>query len=522
MKVLMVDDESIIRIGLKSIIDWGSEGFSEILEAGNGVEAYTIAVAEKPELIITDIKLPEMDGLELIRKLKEAHSASVIIVLSGYNDFSLVRKAMVLGAADYLLKVQLSEELLLETLNNLKNKIIESFISDSFGFARNLRYLQKKIIKDALLLAGETENILRDMWNALQINMDQNRCFLALIRYSYKDVVLSNSDQQRVFHTAVINTIQETLNDCFPYLCIEVDLNQLALLMQLPQNNVLPFEAFLPFGKLIHEMLRVYMNLHAEICFSPCMGSSMHCTWENLRAGVHLNVLSKDPQPVIDLTSLSLLPEPLEQSVPNYLNRFLAIHRMLDDPQYVSNAAEQIKMLYNSIASSDKNERVVFVLSFLSCLTLFCRKNPSVAVHFSYDPLEIKNLSDDELKKCFSEAVDEMLNLFKSTTQYPFPIRKAVQYIEEYYYTNITAKDVADHVELNGSYIGTLFKQHLGISPNNYIIRVRMNKAKQLLKETNFRVYEIAQMVGYENNYYFNRLFKKSVGLTPNEYRNLP
>lgn len=186
----------------------------------------------------------------------------------------------------------------------------------------------------------------------------------------------------------------------------------------------------------------------------------------------------------------------------------------------ITNITEHIKALYNDTLCHGRNPHITLVLAFLSCFVSLLRKNPQYQAQLSYDPAEIKYYSDEDLKKCFTALTDALINLFNSATQYPYPIRKAITFIEQNYYSDINIKDVADHVELNPSYFGTLFKQHVGVSPVSYIISVRMNHAKKLLKETNFRVYEIAQMTGYENTYYFNRLFKKIVGLTPNEYRN--
>ena len=116
MKVLIVDDEAIVRIGLKSIINWAEEGFDCVLEAGNGVEALLLVQKEAPDLIITDIKMPEMNGLELIEALKENQNGASIIVLSSYDDFEFVRQAMKLGATDYILKLQMTEASLSETI----------------------------------------------------------------------------------------------------------------------------------------------------------------------------------------------------------------------------------------------------------------------------------------------------------------------------------------------------------------------------------------------------------------------
>lgn len=127
MKALIVDDEALVRIGLKSIVNWADEGFDCVLEAGNGIEALSLVQKETPDLIITDIKMPEMNGLELIEALREEQNGASIIVLSSYGDFEFVRQAMKLGATDYILKLQMTEESLSETIRSvMANKQVQS------------------------------------------------------------------------------------------------------------------------------------------------------------------------------------------------------------------------------------------------------------------------------------------------------------------------------------------------------------------------------------------------------------
>lgn len=125
MRVLIVDDEALVRVGLKSMINWESYGFELIGEASDGRIALEMAKNTPPDILITDLKMPVLDGLELIRRVKKDYPNCKVIVLSSYDDFSLVREAMKLGAADYLLKLEVEPAQLINTLRGLKDDIVQ-------------------------------------------------------------------------------------------------------------------------------------------------------------------------------------------------------------------------------------------------------------------------------------------------------------------------------------------------------------------------------------------------------------
>lgn len=121
--ILIIDDEPIVKIALRSILPWEEHGFSICGTASNGLEAMPLIQKHQPDVIITDLKMPEMDGLELIRTLKEKGYPGAILVLSNYEDFDSVRSALLLGAADYLLKIKIQPDNLLACLNKTTEKL---------------------------------------------------------------------------------------------------------------------------------------------------------------------------------------------------------------------------------------------------------------------------------------------------------------------------------------------------------------------------------------------------------------
>ena len=279
MKVLIVDDEAIVRIGLKSIINWAEEGFDCVLEAGNGVEALSLVQKEAPDLIITDIKMPEMNGLELIEALKENQNGASIIVLSSYDDFEFVRQAMKLGATDYILKLQMTEASLSETIRSaMANKHVHN-PKDIQGFSRNLQYLQNKLLRDALILGGEAQRILSDMAKALQLCIDPQNCILAVLRYEPVEEACTDAEHKRIFKSALSNTILEICKSKYLFHSVDLDERKLCLLLSGNHECDMSTDAFKPYAYLIVEMLLNYMNLSSTICLCYVGHEGLHSAY---------------------------------------------------------------------------------------------------------------------------------------------------------------------------------------------------------------------------------------------------
>ena len=168
-RVLLVDDDAMVRIGLKTLVNWSGHGYQLIGEAENGTQALEIVRREQPEIVITDMKMPGMDGVALIRALQEIQPPPYVVALSGYDDFPLVREAMKQGAKDYLLKLELTPETLLQSLAGapdtptddipkpdqtmLRSRVLRDLV---FHFYLNEDDLEKRLQESGICWAGET------------------------------------------------------------------------------------------------------------------------------------------------------------------------------------------------------------------------------------------------------------------------------------------------------------------------------------------------------------------------------
>jgi len=243
LKVLIVDDELLVRIGLKTIIPWEDNGFYIVGDASNGIEALEICQKTKPHIVITDIKMPKMDGIELSRKLKELDKKIKVIILTCYNEFDYAKEAISLGASDYVVKSTMEPEDLLGILYKIR-KEIEAEIKDSEEKEKLKREVQnqKKLVKQKILMDifglydddKQINNILKEIDVELPYS---NYCGIYFkvddinSRYRYM-----SPDNKRLLRDFILNIGEEMMGKRYPGVIVEVEEGAFACLLSINKS----------------------------------------------------------------------------------------------------------------------------------------------------------------------------------------------------------------------------------------------------------------------------------------------
>lgn len=427
MKVLVVDDEFIIRVGIQTILEQASGDYEYVGSAGNGKSALKEIELLQPDIVITDIKMPEMDGIQLIQEIRKRKWPIGIVVLSSYSEFELVKEAMKQGAADYILKLSLTEESLIAAMDEAAKRISRE--------QRNFPLSQpvKLIVSDYLAQTGEIPD------EEMQLNKTGEghaRILCIYLRCSRKeDEYIIGENLERV--------VENLFNEEFTACCIKTDDMAYAVIV---------------FG----------MESEYEDFYDRIVGKCRRC--------------------------IDILYDVLNVKV----------------NMYVGAAKERPGQLRNAFQSAVDVEKM-------------CRHREGRI--FDWRQIENQKEPENDEKNAdnafeqWADAYGSFRRVKKGDADYPVAIRKVLEYIKEYYDKEITLNEVADIVNLNPSYFSSLFNNTLNITFSNYLMCLRIHHSKKLLRETELKIYEIAEMVGYRNSYYFNRVFKRIVGLTPMEYR---
>lgn len=528
LKVLLVDDEQPILDGLKQLIPWERLGVAAIETALNGREALTALESFHPHIMITDIRMPVMDGLELLRRAKERMPDTRCIVLCGYQDFEYAREAMRYGAVRYLVKPVEEEELAdivteirkdLQTVKNEKLKVAElnRKLVESTPFLRNklLYSIMTGEIKDAgeagsrlrsfgiesfpesficLVMEFETidatgaftgENIELIRFAAANIADELvNAVTFGIVFYMLEKqiiVIMDATKLQRHTQEALARDITHHISG-FLKMPVTIGVSRVSCgLTECPKSfneakNALKYKLLLGKGKVIF-----YDTVASGFSSGVRIPGSLWKRLENC-------IITGDRNSVAGV-------------VGDLVNELRGI-RGADPSEILSKCREELLLIRRSLEDTGLNSRTIsqFINRFdssLQCMTL--------------------NELEEQFTSVFCEIANEVL--CTSTAGIKAVIGQIRQYIDQNYASMITLNTISEKFYINASYASRLFKQELSENFIDYLTERRMNEAMKLLQCTELTVYEITEKTGYGNPKYFSQLFKKHTGMSPREFR---
>ena len=533
IKVFLVEDEIIIREAIHKMIPWAEYGFELIGEAKDGEMALPLIKKSKPDVLITDIKMPFMDGLTLSRLVKKDLPNTKIIIISGYDDFDYARQAITLGIEQYLLK-PISKDEFLEVLEGIRSKYKKENEQKLYyqKFENEIKAYEKNAQRDFFeLLVSEDVDLQRIYEQADRLQIDiMAQCYnLVLFDIGAKSDYQNVGDRYSNDAADVQNKIDEFFinnrsyqlfrNQQFNYaVLIKGDENEIGqitaeciefLKTTFEQNGTL--EWFVCAGKSV-ERLSMMSECYKEAMKSFAyryLGYRYVFSYENIEKtekDEDMNLQNIDMNAVKQEIIYNFLFNALDEEVDSFVKNYL---------QMIGGEAMRSKMFQQYI-----------LLNLHFCLTSFAEK-------LGYDKTEI----DDSLKFIIDERIKSTEDLEKiigsilrkgirlreerSKGRNQSVIRTALQYMEENFTDDsLTLNRVAGVANVSANHFSALFSQEMGQTFIEYLTQLRMNRAKEQLRCTDMRSGEIALEVGYKDPHYFSFLFKKTQGCTPSEYRN--
>ena len=418
-KMLIADDEPFIVEGLKQILNWQEYSIEIAGTASNGIEALELIKKTGSQLLITDIKMPKMNGLELIQRVKELKLSTHFVVLSGYDDFEYLKESIKLGIENYLLKPINCEELE-ETIINVVNKLEHMNLQDI--------YIHKDIdiIKNNILYRWVNGSIsqaeLIERAALLDIALEYSKYVVCILRLSPD----SNGSTNRY---ALIQKAEEICSQA-------INSYSSGIVFCAPENNIIFIMNDLEESKKLAEQCIKHLKdrLNSNCFFT--IGSLEH----------DYSLLSRSYFRALELQQHSLL---------------VTYENILE---------------YCSFKENTKKDQI-----YERLLNTLFEKNESV------NPI----------------------------------IRRLVTYIKTNFSRDICLKTLAIDLNINANYLGQLFKEETGEYFSDYLNMIRINKAKELLKDLRQNTKDISAAVGYKDANYFYKTFKKYTGISPSEFRNI-
>ena len=512
-RAIIVDDEPITRYGIKASVDWRGEDIEMTADCANGAEALRIMEQSPVDILITDIKMPVMDGLAITRRALKLNPGLKVVLVSSHNDFEFVREGLKLGVIDYILKHTLEPEELLQIIRKCK-ELLEKDVRDQGKVKTESRRgamllrkafegeLKRFLIQhaDAGTLTGECPDWLDGDFAALCMKL--NRVFAIEEQHGFMHKSLMLEQFFDAFHEEEPDgiAIQSSENELFFLLPLRQEgreaMRESRLEASLPRLKHLleqAGQALVTIGYCqdagIEGIRRAFERARVASDRGFFEGNGIYCCNEGSSAGVREG-----------------------KRLPNMLQT-----APLTDGDQLKDAVEEWKedWVQGGCSPLALKEQASRVLS-----AMFKRQADPYALVECFDRL-FKTESLEDLCDILMQSVKELRESDLCVVQgiESQPVDKALDYIHAHYAESMTLQQVADYAHVSKNYFSILFKKIVGQNFIDYVITLRVQKAKEMLSCTELRVYEVADQSGFNDVKYFGKLFKKISGFSPIEYR---
>ncbi|MBP1964940.1 response regulator [Paenibacillus aceris] len=520
IKMIVVDDEVWVRERLIHTIEWDQLGIEVVDEANCGKEALDKALQVEPDIILTDIRMPNMDGLDLIQSLRDRQIRTKVIIISGYSDFEYAQKALSLGAFDYILKPVEDHDLLhvvgkcLEQIQSEKKK--EELLHKADEQV-NKRLPMLKEMLFANLINGRVQNEQEVLAALSDFQVEHSNLNHFCVIFHFKEWKEDGIHLDAEFKQFVIgNLIGDILQElkCKTITFIHAD-EVVAIVSSDQETEYLKHQ--LESAAFSHMLYKIF-GCPVEVGYGGCCSNIIDISSSYRQAKQSLLLSGFLNQERITLQAISTKTEKNKQ----YDIEGLVNSVKLGDKESVVMHLDQL--FVNKPMNLIEFKFIYFqIISAITRTVIDGNRSLDDVSRFSLQFFELLQRSQDvgEIRQLFEEALFKiMAYLNKTQTKKKRKvIEKIVEYMQEHYNESINLNTVAEAFFMNASYLSKIFKDDMDVSFSKYVMEYRVEKAIELMKDPTKKIYEIASNVGYDDVQYFTKMFKAIKGVTPVQYR---
>lgn len=519
-KILLVDDEEEVRTSIIKKIDWENSGFTVIGDAENGKDALEKIEQLEPDVVLTDIRMPYMDGLQLAAELRRLRPSIKVVIFSGYDDFEYAKQAIQLNVIEYILKPVNARELT-DILGKIKANLDEEIerlrgeAAQQDNLKKNMVILRENFLGKLVKGKIEKKQIEYDM-KAYEMPFLNSSCWIAM-KINLADGGSGADKKGTVFAVrSLLDSRMQKWEGFISFyrpsgLCAivgmehEGDLADLMVLLDdvcRESRRILYQPLVIGMGRVVYQLEKIeqsYSGAREAVAYGGIAGDI-----------VYINDVEPCQKPIL------WLDDKMETDL-NYALRF-------GDEDTILSCVENI---VQPMKAADGRGAQAYLISILHVLLRVIQKHELdeqlVFGKYSdyYGVLSEVTTAEAMFQwlstTCFSVSAC-IVNERKGTER--TIVREAKKYIEENYQnSNLSLEKLCNYLHISTAYFSTVFKKEEGESYTSYLTGIRMEKAAELLKTTDEKTYAIAARVGYDEPNYFSYVFKKRYGVSPNKFR---
>jgi two-component system response regulator YesN len=469
--VLIVEDEKMIRLGIKAMISRSTVPVEQIYDCKNGEEALEILNKEPIDVMITDIRMPKMDGIQLVKEARKLSHVPKMAILSGYDDFSYAVEVMRCGIKHYLLK-PIEREKMNQLLEELEEELQEEYKQQYMGLQIEIQQLKYLLLNPNL--SSQEMDIMEQQYG----------------EHLKKDYVVGCTNRLDVQSEEFVDVLHDVNGqDIFIYYGNNLD--------EFCQNNLAGnYYGISKKHAGIHELNQAYKQAVAarRDAFVRVISCAIYSDAE-----IQYKTLPKDDiEKFVQLCGSNRFEDGvamLDKDILQAKQGFVAPVDILD---MIKEGLERIFSTYKNVTTLNQDDSIYRFFDILS-----------------YDSMETYYNELIPWLRRMNEKIQSEFDDYKNKEK----INQAIRYIQENYAKDLNMAVVSNYISMNYSLFSLTFKQYTGVNFVNYLKEIRINEAKRLLRETDDRIIDISHAVGYDNEKHFMKTFKSLCGVSPSEYR---
>lgn len=539
LKIFLAEDEVIVRETIKRMIPWEDLGFELVGEAADGEMALPLLLRQKPDLLITDIKMPFMDGLTLAKVAKKEIPGLKVVILSGYDDFNYAKQAINIGVEDYLLK-PITKNALIERLTEIRSRYEHEKTQKEYyeKFHREMQAYEKNSSRDFFeaLVSGSMDmmeiyrrseklglDIVAEAYNVLIFTMNCEEDFsgqregyseweaesLELLEEFFSENTSAMLFRCNIFSYGVLikgqkETIEENTRSCASEIQRILDRKE--------QKR----QWFVAAGEPVERLSQIQKSYYsASRAFSQRYLYDENILYYDEMASMEKKNVTEDDSTYLQKVDVNALN-------PVILQKFLSNGLLEETENFVKDYFYAIgqepleSLVFRNYVTLNVRFSVMSFLKEIGCDTRTLEQEDTEDV-LSESSKSLEN-AIAYAKKIISQAI--ALRDQNSGNKNRSILKTAVDFIDSHYMEeDMSLNKAANAANVSANHFSALFSQNMGQTFIEYLTNLRMNKAKEYLRCTSMRSSEIAGEIGYKDAHYFSYLFKKTQGMTPSDYR---
>ena len=506
--VFIADDETVIRDGLKCILDWDALGFEICGEAGNGEDTLSAILKLQPTLVLLDIRMPKMQGIEVVKAARENNYQGKFIILSGYSDFKYAQEAMKYGVDFYLTK-PIDEDELFDAIDAVRSAIIKE-VNNSTNIEQYRNKAKNVILHDLVTNSPDLPTL-----DFTDIHIEAEMYQIVI----YENYAFGNPDL--IYNFADLLKVTNQGNHSFEY-------------FQEDTKNVILLKGSFALGKfnefLHHYEEKIQRGSPLDTLFL-CYGRpveqllDVHFSYKDAHILMNRRFFCDQGQHTLGYDDLPTLQEKTEQIGDRIIRKYcddLVDYLQSFNRKKVAEILYQLEQYLYSVKNQIEPIKLFLADLYLQIKEKINHIYNTMEISFPSNASIIETITQKnylyEIILFFSEQFDMIINSIGNSSR-DSVLDDILYYIDHNYTSNLKLETIAPLFGYNSAYLGKIFNKSVGESFNSYVDHVRIDFSKELLKENRLKVYEIAEQVGYKNVDYFHKKFKKYVGESPAEFR---